>query len=167
MFMILQGFAAVVLSTACAQSGGNLAPVVRARPSVVSVDVLRHPLPPKVRQLLIRAMVRMDAGDHEAAIEQLRETLRKYPDSAAFVYELLAVEYAKVERFQEAVSAFEQAVSFLPHDSMTHYNFGLALISTGDRERAEQEFQRAVELDPKNPKMRVLSAQLAQKRAHN
>jgi Flp pilus assembly protein TadD len=41
----------------------------------------------------------------------------------------------------------------LPHDPMTHYNFGLALVCAGDYDRATQEVQRALELDPKNPRM--------------
>jgi Flp pilus assembly protein TadD len=46
-------------------------------------------------------------------------------------------------------------VFLLPHDAMTHYNFGLALICAGDRERARHEIQRAVELDPGDAAMRA------------
>ena len=124
-------------------------------PAVVSVDLLRHPISAKVRKLLLSAMDKMESGDHEAAIEQLRETLAKYPDSAPYVQNLLGVEYVKTDRFDAAVSSFEQAVSLLPHDAMTHYNFGLELICAGDYDRAAQEFQRALELDPKNVQMQA------------
>lgn len=140
-----KGFAAFVLSAAFA------APIVSAQ--TVSVDLLRHPISAKVRPLLLQAIEKMESGDHEAAIAQLRETLSKYPDSAAYVHNLLGVEYVKTDRFETAVRSFEQAVLLLPHDPMTHYNFGLALICAGDYERAAQEVQRALELDPKNPRM--------------
>jgi hypothetical protein len=42
--------------------------------------VLRHPVSPKVRKLLLSAMARIDHGEREPAIAQLQETLRKYPD---------------------------------------------------------------------------------------
>jgi Flp pilus assembly protein TadD len=158
---ISRGFAALVLSAAfaAAQSSG---------PAVVSVDLLRHPISPKVRQLLLRAMDKMESGDHETAIEQLQETLTRYPDSAPYVHNLLGVEYVKTDQFNAAVSAFEQAVLLLPHDAMTHYNFGLALVCAGDYDRAMHEVQRALELDPGNPKMQArLQALLEHKRSGN
>ena len=161
---ILLAFSALVCSTAFAASQQP-----KARPShelgVVSVDLLRHPITAKVRQQLLSAMDKMESGDHEAAIEQLRETLTKYPDSAAYVHNLLGVEYVKTDRLDAAVSSFEQAVLLLPHDAMTHYNFGLALICAGDYGRAAQQVQRALELDPKNSIMQArLSALLEQDR---
>ena len=148
------GFAALVCSAVFAAS-----PAQEFKPSngpaTVSVDLLRHPVTAKVRKLLLGALDRMDSGDHEAAIEQLRETLTKYPDSAPYVHNLLGVEYVKTDRFEAAVSSFEQAVSLLPHDAMTHYNFGLALVCAGDYDRAAQEIQRALELDPGNATMQA------------
>ena len=124
-------------------------------PATVSVDVLRHPISAKVRHLLLGAMDKMESGDHQAAIAQLRETLTKYPDSAPYVHNLLGVEYVKTDQFNAAVSSFEQAVLLLPHDAMTHYNFGLALICSGDYDRAAQEVQRALALDPGNSQMQA------------
>jgi Flp pilus assembly protein TadD len=161
---ILQRFAVLILSASAilGQTGTD----------VVSADVLRHPITPKVRQLLLRAMEKIEAGDHETAIHELQETLTKYPDSAAYVHNLLGVEYVKTDRFKDAVSSFEQAVLLLPHDAMTHYNFGLALVCAGDYDRAAQEVQRALELDPRNTegntKMRArLNALLEHKRSVN
>jgi Flp pilus assembly protein TadD len=132
------------------------------------VDLLRHPISPKVRPLLLQAIEKMESGDHEAAIEQLQETLAKYPDSAPYVHNLLGVEYVKTDRFETAIRSFEQAVLLLPHDAMTHYNFGLALVCAGDFERATQEVQRALELDPKNPRMQArLNALLERKHSVN
>jgi tetratricopeptide (TPR) repeat protein len=195
---ISQEFAAFVLSAALAasgvsaQTGTDTSPDIQLRqagqisdgshagvlsppeakpgngPDVVSVDVLRHPIAPKVWQRLLRAIEKMESGDHETAIGQLLETLTKYPESAPYVHNLLGVEYVKTDRFQAAVSAFERAVSLLPHDAMTHYNFGLALICTEDYDRAAQEIQRALELDPKNIKMQArLDALLEHRRSGN
>jgi Flp pilus assembly protein TadD len=153
----LRLFAVVVLSAAFAASPASAQTEAKLSngPAVVSVDLLRHPISAKVRPLLLRAIETTESGDHEAAIAQLRETLAKYPDSGAYVYNLLGVAYVKTDRFETAVRSFEQAVLLLPHDAMTHYNFGLALICAEDYDRATQEVRRALELDPKNPRMQA------------
>jgi tetratricopeptide (TPR) repeat protein len=142
--------------------------VVQPDPAVVSVDALRHPMTAKVRKLLLGATDRINSGDYATAIGQLQDMLAKYPESAPFVHDLLGVAYVKTDRYQDAISSFEQAVTLLPHDAMTHYSFGLALVCAGDYERATQEVQRAVELDPKNARMRErLNELLAKSRSGN
>ena len=126
-----------------------------ASAQTVSVDLLRHPITPKVRQSLRRAIEKMESGDHEGSIAILQETLAKHPDSATYVDSLLGVEYLRTARFQAAVSLVEDAVLLLPHDAMTHYNFGIALIVTRKYDRATREIQRALELDPKNAEMKL------------
>jgi Flp pilus assembly protein TadD len=123
--------------------------------AVIAIDVLRHPISTKARRTLLSAITKIDLGQHESAIAELQEALRKYPEAAAYVHDLLGAEYVRTERYEAAVSSFEQAVSLLPHDAMTHYNFGLALVCAGDYERAAQEVRRAVELDPENGTMRA------------
>ena len=122
-------FSAIAAPIGNDAAGNDLSPHA---PAVVSVDFLRHPIAPKVRQRILRAMEKMDSGEYETAISQLRETLGKYPQSALYVQDLLGVADVKTGRFQAALSSFEQAVSLLPHDAMTHYNFGLALMCAGD-----------------------------------
>lgn len=135
--------------------------------ATVSADLLRHPITGKVRKMLLKAFEKIDAGDHEAAIERLRETLAKHPDSAPYVHNLLGVEYVKTDRFQAAVDSFEQAAALLPRDAMTHYNFGLSLVCAGDYGRAQQEIRRALELDPGNPRTREILAMLEQRHSGN
>jgi Flp pilus assembly protein TadD len=122
----------------------------------VSVDVLRHPITEKAHRMLHKALEKLNSGNDEAAREQLLEMLAKYPDSAAYVHSILGVIYVRTSRFTEAVSSFEQAVSWLPHDAMTHYNFGLSLACAREYDRAEQEVRRALELDPKNTSAQTL-----------
>jgi tetratricopeptide (TPR) repeat protein len=154
---------AVFLLAALAASGAS------ARNSaVIPVDILRHPITARVRKLLLSAMAKIDVGEDTPAIEQLQETLRKYPDSAPYVQNLLGVEYVRTDQLPAAISSFEQAVSLLPNEAMTHYNFGLALVCAGDYDRAAREVRRAVELDPRNEQMRArLSKILAHGRSGN
>lgn len=130
----------------------------------VSVDILRHPLKEKVRGMLRKALDAMNAERHAAAIEQLEATLAKYPESAPYTQSFLGVEYIRTERYQEAVNSFAQAAELLPHDAMTHYNFGLSLACAGDYDRAEQETRRALELDPKIESAQTLLSLLLQRK---
>jgi tetratricopeptide (TPR) repeat protein len=156
-------FGAVFLLAALAASGASA-----QSSAVIPVDVLRHPITARVRKIILTAMSRIDAGEHAPAIELLRETLRKYPDSAPYVQNLLGAEYVRTDQLPAAISSFEQAVSLLPNDAMTHYNFGLALVCAGDYDRAAREVRRAVELDPRNEQMRTrLNEILAHGRSDN
>jgi tetratricopeptide (TPR) repeat protein len=111
--------------------------------------------------MLRRALNAMNLGKHEEAIGELKETLSKYPDSAPYVQSFLGVEYVKTNHFEDAVSSFEQAAAFFPHDAMTHYNFGLSLACAGSYERAERETRRALELDPQSGPAQTLLSVLA------
>jgi len=106
--------------------------------------------------MLQKALETMKSGKHDTAINQLRETLAKYPESDAYVHSLLGVEYLRTDRFTDAVDSFEKAVMLLPHDAVNRYNLGLSLVCSGEYERGEQVLRRAIELDPGNPTMRAL-----------
>lgn len=124
--------------------------------TAVSADSLRHPISKKARGMLQKALRAMDSGDHRAAIKQLTLTLAKYPDSTAYVHSLLGVEYMRTERYQDAMSSFEQAAALLPHDAVVRYNLGLSLVCNGIFDRGELEVRRAIQLDPTNRRMQSL-----------
>jgi Flp pilus assembly protein TadD len=127
---------------------------------LVNADLLRHPLSENVRKMLRRALAAMNAGRHEEAVGQLRQTLAKYPKAAPYVHSILGVEYIKTNNFADAVKSFEVAAESFPHDPTTHYNLGVSLACAGRYDRATQEVRRALELDPKNASAQELLAQL-------
>jgi tetratricopeptide (TPR) repeat protein len=161
---------AVVGLTTCSLPAQNAASNVNrsaetqspAAGRVVSIDLLRHPISEKVRRMLRKALKTINSGNHETAIGQLRETLTKYPESAAYADSLLGIEYLKTDRFKEAVDSLETAVTLLPHDAVNHYNLGLSLACAGDYDRSEQEVRRALEIDPKNITMQTFLESLLQ-----
>jgi tetratricopeptide (TPR) repeat protein len=128
----------------------------------VSADELRHPLSDRTRSHLRKVRETIDAGEHAAAIEQLKEVLAKDPDAAISAHALLGIEYMRTEQFHAAANSFERAVAILPRDAVTRYNFGLSLVCAGQIERGEQEVRRAVEIDPNNKTMQALLARLAE-----
>ena len=114
----------------------------------ISAELLQYPLTGKARRMLQKAVQLSNARDHAQAVKQLQKTLEKFPDTGAYVYSLIGVEYLKTHQFPEAVDALEQAVTLLPHDASNHANLGLALVAIGQGDRAEPELRRALELDP-------------------
>lgn len=124
---------------------------VRQAPAhTIPAELLRYPLSGKALRLLRKALQTAEAGDHLGAIIQLQKTLTRCPDSGAYAYSLLGVEYLKTDRIPEAIDALEQAVELLPHDASNHANLGLSLVLAGQYDRAEPELRRSLELDPQN-----------------
>jgi Flp pilus assembly protein TadD len=131
-------------------------PAPQGPAGTVSTELLRYPLSGKAQHMLQQALQTSGKGDHAGAIQQLQKTLAKCPGSGAYVYSLLGVEYLKTDQIPQAVETLEQAVNLLPHDASNHANLGLAVVLSGQYDRAQQELRRALELDPHNS----LAAQL-------
>lgn len=53
-------------------------------------------------------------------------------------------------RYEDAKTAFQQAVAGAPQSAEAHYNFGLALFALGDTEQAREHFLEAANLAPGN-----------------
>lgn len=54
-------------------------------------------------------------------------------------------------RYEEAVTAFEEALTLYPQYSQARYNLGVVRMKMGDMARAEEQFRMFIEADPFNP----------------
>jgi tetratricopeptide (TPR) repeat protein len=70
------------------------------------------------------------------------------------------VAYVKKEAWAEAIPHFEQAISAQPGNAEAHYYLALARRMTGDKEKAENGFERAIEVDDKLVDARIHLADL-------
>jgi Flp pilus assembly protein TadD len=150
--------------------GFNFFPTLPTSPSaasqIISADLLRNPLAPKLRAKLEKAIRPAQMGDHEQAIENLQVVLADHPKSAPYVHNLLGIEYASTHQVAHAVTAFEETLRWMPHLSANHFNLGLTLLDSGQVDRGEQELRKAVELDPSSLKaQQALEALQAQRRS--
>lgn len=114
----------------------------------ISAELLQYPLSGKALKMLRKALQMSNAGDHAGAVKQLQKTLAKCPDSGAYAYSMIGVEYLKTDQIPEAVDALQRSVKLLPHDASNHANLGLAFFEEAQYDRAESELRRALELDP-------------------
>jgi Flp pilus assembly protein TadD len=127
---------------------------------VVSVDILRNPIPEKARQMLRQALSLMESGKDAEAIRQLQETLVKFPSAAGWVHSLLGFEYMKTDQILAAIESYEQAVLLMPHDAFNHHNLGVSLALTGDFARAEEQARLAQQFAPNNSQIQEFLAAL-------
>ena len=129
---------------------------VFSSPAVVSADLLRYPLSLKARHQLEEARHQIDLGNHSAAIENLQNTMKKYPASVPYARNLLGLEYIWNRDFEKAQESFAEAARLMPHQPAPHSNLGLSLAILGQWELAEQELRKALQLDRANAKAKQI-----------
>ena len=123
--------AGIVLSVYYLGDGGA-APTAAGMPTAASTAT---PTPPPLDQAKVtglEAKLETDARDVE--------TLRS-----------LAQEYFKAEQFDRAAEYHQKLLAVAPDDMDARLTLGVALFNTGDTPGAEEQWLRAVEIDPKSP----------------
>ncbi|MGE0714385.1 MAG: tetratricopeptide repeat protein [Alphaproteobacteria bacterium] len=98
------------------------------------------------------ALDRMDRTDEAIAeLKRMVEERKDSPDAALRLGDILRAR----SRFEEAIGAYDTGVSRIPDVEKRHwsiiYSRGIALERTKQWERAENDFQRALELQPEQP----------------
>lgn len=96
-------------------------------------------------------------GGAEQAIPHLQSLCLALPSSAEFRGNL-GNAYAELGNWAFAAAAFEDAVKLSPDDPKLRSRWVTALLASGNRERAQGEARRVVELDPKWPNAAIRAA---------
>jgi len=106
-----------------------------------------------------------DAGMFEAAQEYYEETLRVEPDNVEIRTDL-GTTLRSLNRPQEALDQFEQAVRTQPDHWRGWFNIGIvALYDLGDFERADTAFGKVAEIKPGTVDMQALKKEIDRVRA--
>jgi Flp pilus assembly protein TadD len=132
--------------------------------AIVSADRLRWPLSNKARRMIEKAQAYSNSGDHDRAIEELTRTLVKDRSARPYLRSILGFEYLQVGRVEEATTELKEAVRLFPNEALNRSNLALSLYAGKQYRQAEQEVMRALELDPDNPKSRVILGLILSKR---
>jgi tetratricopeptide (TPR) repeat protein len=83
----------------------------------------------------------------DVALDLAERATEQIPDYAE-AWDTLGWVYQRKQLPLLAVAPFEQAVTKDPSNAMFHYHLGMALVGTGDRERAKDSLQTALKLQP-------------------
>src|ERR1700740_3268680 len=81
----------------------------------------------------------------------LEQTIASHPSAGA--YEALGSWFASQRHFPCAISAFESAKRLDPNSWQSHYDLGIALLSSGSAKRAVHELRAASGFKPGSPQI--------------
>lgn len=79
------------------------------------------------------------AGRFEEALKELEGVLENKPDYIPALV-LMGTTLEALDRFEEAVSTFRKAISIDPNHPESHFNLGLALLTSGDLSSGWEEY---------------------------
>lgn len=97
-----------------------------------------------------RAIIRQNAGRHEQAISDFRESLRLGYDRPAWVHREIAESLRQLERYSEALAAVETSVSLDPAYDVALYERGLIFFEQERWDEAIGAFTRYFALNGSN-----------------
>ena len=100
---------------------------------------------PEVLHLL--GVARHQAGDQEAAVRYIGRAIALSGGEAIY-HNSLGNVYTALERLDEAVACYEQALHIQPRLAEAHNNLGAARQAQGDAAEAEACYRRALQLKP-------------------
>ena len=125
----------------------------------VSVEEARDPLSGKALKMILDAQHDLRSGQHARGMEKLRKALED-PKAQPYAVSMLGVEHLKANQLDAAIPELEEAVRLLPGRAEIHSNLGYALGLTGQAERGLNEARKALQLDPRRPKTRLVLGML-------
>jgi tetratricopeptide (TPR) repeat protein len=82
-------------------------------------------------------------GERMSRLEQLQKLLAKEPDDS-FLNFGVAMELAKVQRFDESLAQFNKTIELDPNYIAAHFQKGRTLISMGDEDRARAALETGI-----------------------
>jgi tetratricopeptide (TPR) repeat protein len=101
----------------------------------------------------IHSEVPSNVGDHQYAIDKLKETISAYEGAPinSSLYVNLGINYLKLggENGGEAVTAFMEAISKDPTNAYPYYRIGKVYQSQNNLESFDEYFKKSLEADPK------------------
>src|SRR5262245_14356727 len=77
-----------------------------------------------------------------------------------FAHRNLGLGYLEENRLNDAQKEFQTLIASVPDEAMPHANFGLSLLLDNEFANAESELVEAAKLDPKNPDIRLIFAEV-------
>jgi DNA-binding winged helix-turn-helix (wHTH) protein/Tfp pilus assembly protein PilF len=91
-------------------------------------------------------------GDEKGALRQMAQARDLDPLSPVINF-ALANQLYYTHRYKESTEQWQLAISIFPNSTQGYYGAGLSEEQLGDERRAEQEFQRALTMDPNDPEI--------------
>jgi tetratricopeptide (TPR) repeat protein len=136
----------------------NLAPLRGKRPSApgtISMMQLRHPPDRKAIQSFAAARRFAESGSPEKAAQELEKAVHISPEFAD-AHTNLAVQYLRLERYQEAADEMARAIQIAGPNPLRLCNLAYAQIFLGRKEEAQATARAALRLDGGYPQAHLI-----------
>src|ERR1700736_4902632 len=104
---------------------------------------------PSAQESLSTIQHLLQSGDGKRAGELAAELVRTHPDSDA-VYEALGRVRDEEGRYEDADAAYQHAIKLAPSAAAPHVSLGVSYVRRGLTQQALQQFQDALQKEPKN-----------------
>lgn len=120
---------------------------LRLKPSEVAklgiVSAALAAVPDPARDLYLKAIDSINAGDNLKAVEQLKGAIAIYPQFPLALNEL-GVRYLKLGQLAKAAEALKSAVALAPEDFQPRLNYGIALLNQKLFPESEEQLRAAL-----------------------
>jgi tetratricopeptide (TPR) repeat protein len=100
-------------------------------------------VPEPARDLYLKALAAVEAGDSAKAITQLKAALNAFPEFPLALNEL-GVQYLKAGQADKAADVLNKAVNLAPNDFQPRLNYGIALLNLRHLPESEEQLRIAV-----------------------
>ncbi|MGI9107986.1 MAG: tetratricopeptide repeat protein [Pyrinomonadaceae bacterium] len=117
-----------------------------AAPAVVSVEELDSNVPAPAREKYQKALKRADDDKPEQVAKLLAEAVREHPGFYA-AHLALGEQYAKLQRYDEALTSYRRASQLKPDRSEAYVGIGVTLVNQKRYDEGILLLRRIVELD--------------------
>ena len=132
------------------QKGLALARLGRNEEAIVSYTEAVELFPINPDYLLRRGIVHFRLGEYELAKTDLELSIRNSRGLSSRGYFWLGLCHQKLEEFHQAVTEYTRAIRYSPNYEFALVNRGLAYMKMGRYDRAREDFNKVVLLNPKN-----------------
>ena len=99
-------------------------------------------VPEPARDLYLKAVASIEAGDSAKGIVQLKAALNIFPDFPIALNEL-GVQYLRTGQADKAAESLNKAVKLAPNDFQPRLNYGIALLNLRQLPEAEEQLRSA------------------------
>ena len=129
----------------------------RSAGGVISLQQLRHKVPPKARKAFDDGEQALSKGDLAKARTSFQDALSIDPEFADAHNELGGVE-AGLNHLPEAAEQFQKAIDLVPEHPLAVHNLSVALAKMDRLQEAAQAARHALQIDPSDGRMHYIIA---------
>lgn len=112
------------------------------------IDVLLGAAPDRPKTAYEKGESALAEGRYEDAIEELKKAVAQEGRDSSLAHRALGLAYLKLDRREEAIASFKEALRLRPNFAQAHYDLGRAYYESGQFNTAAGSFEEAIRQNP-------------------